>query len=194
MRNNIVYIGLAILLCVALSACNNANTSNPPLSPSETQETKITLYANFASGSERATELALIKTKTVTVKGVTAKTIAQELSRWSGLDFTISDATVSKSVLTVDWSVDSTLIKNLDDREQKEDFTFADADSMRWFMMDSLAQTCMENMDLTETYYTMDGGKELSFKELYPIAVFPKNVPYMSSPFYFAQKAKGAGI
>jgi hypothetical protein len=201
MRKNIVYIGLAILLCLSLSACNNTNststsnntnstnstnTSKLTTSSSETQETEITLYANFAGGCERAAELDLIKTKTVTVEEVTAETIAQELSQWSGLDFTLNGATMSESILTVDWSADSTLIANLDDREQKEDFNFFDVDSMRWFMMDSLSQTCMENMGLTEVYYTMDGGKELSFEELYPISVFPKDVPYMSSPFYFA--------
>lgn len=57
---------------------------------------------------------------------------------------------------------------------------------MRWFMMDSLWQSCMENMAIDEVYYTVDGGKELSFEELYPISVFPKDVPYMGSPFYFS--------
>jgi hypothetical protein len=186
MRKNILCIGLTILFCFALSACSSTNVSNSTSTQSEPQEKEITLYANFASGSAQAQELDRIKSKTVTVEEITAKSIAEKLSQWSGLDFTINSETVSETSLTVDWSLDSTLIANLDDREQKEDFTFFDEDSMRWFMMDSLAQTCMENMNISEVYYTMDKGKELSFEGLYPVSIFPKDTPYMNSPFYFA--------
>lgn len=195
MQKNILYTGLALLLCLALSACSSKNTDTVPKdsdsipfsSLSQSQGSEITLYASFAAGSEQAVELdLLIQTKAVTVPTVTAEIIATELSQWSGLDFTINSATESENIITVDWSADSTLIANLDDREQKEDFHFFDADSMRWFMMDSLYQSCMENMDINEVYYTMDGGKELAFEELYPVSIFPKDVPYMGSPFYFA--------
>lgn len=58
----------------------------------------------------------------------------------------------------MDWAADSTLIAGLDDREQKEEFHFFDADSMRWFMMDSLWQTLKENFN-RDIYYTMNGVK-----------------------------------
>lgn len=196
MKKSILYISLTLLLCLTLSACGNENkgidskdNDNTPSSQSQSHDldgVDIDLYASFAAGSADAEELDLIQTKAVAVPIVTAEIIAMELSEWSGLDFTINNATVSENILTVDWSADSTLIANLDDRKQKEDFHFFDADSMRWFMMDSLYQSCMENMNISEVYYTMDGGKELTFEELYPIAVFPKDAPYMGSPFYFA--------
>lgn len=206
MKKSILYVGLTLLLCLALSACGSENTGtaskdsdNPPSSSKDQAQdgdgVDIDLYASFAAGSAEAEELDLIKTKAVAVPDVTAEIIAIELSEWSGLDFRINSGTVSENILTVDWSADSTLIANLDDREQKEDFHFFDADSMRWFMMDSLYQSCMENMNIDEVYYTMDGGKELAFDELYPIAVFPKDVPYMGSPFYFAHAdLKGDGM
>jgi len=184
MKKSILFTSLTILLCLALSACSSANGKDS--TQSESQGTEITLYANFATGCVEGMEGELIKTKTVTIPEVTAEAIAKELSAWSGLDFTLNSATVSENILTVDWSADSTLIANLDDREQKEDFHFFDADSLRWFMMESLYQTCMENMDISEIYYTMDGGKELFFEDLSPTSVFPKEVPYMGSPFYFA--------
>lgn len=196
MKKSILYISLTLLLCLTLSACGNENketdskdNDNTTSSQNQTQigdGIDIDLYASFAAGNADAEELDLIKTKAIAVPAVTAEIIAMELSEWSGLDFTINSATVSGNILTVDWSTDSTLIANLDDRKQKEDFHFFDADSMRWFMMDSLYQTCMENMNIDEVYYTMDDGKELAFEELYPISVFPKDTPYMGSPFYFA--------
>lgn len=196
MRKNILYIGLTLLLSFALTACGSENTgttsndtdNTPSYSQGQQQDVDgidIDLYADFSAGSTEAEELDLIKTKAMTVPTVTAEIIAIELSEWSGLDFTINSGIVSENILTVDWSSDSTLITNLDDREQKEDFHFFDADSMRWFMMDSLYKSCMENMDISEVYYTMDGGKELAFEELYPVSIFPKDVPYMGSPFYF---------
>lgn len=38
----------------------------------------------------------------------------------------------------------------------------------------------------------MDGGQELSFDELYPVSVFPADISYLGSPFYFAH-ASGQG-
>ncbi len=198
MKKNSLYIGLTLLLCFALAACDNASTDTTSNDTGNTlsfalqnqsqdiDNLDIDLYASFAAGSVQADELDLIKTKAITVPEITAEIIAMELSEWSGLDFTLDDVKQSEKTLTIDWSVDSTLIANLDDRTQKEDFYFFDSDSMRWFMMDSLYQSCMENMNIDEVYYTMDGGKELSFEELYPVAIFPTDVPYMGSSFYFA--------
>ena len=53
-------------------------------------------------------------------------------------------------------------------------------------MMDSLWRTITENLGVENVYYTMDGGKELSFEELQPVSVFPEDIPYMGSAFYFA--------
>ena len=66
---------------------------------------------------------------------------------------------------------------------------FFDADSLRWFMMDSLWRTLTENLNTENIYYTMDGGRELAFEGdmvLAPVSVFPPAIPYMRSDFYFA--------
>ena len=112
--------------------------------------------------------------------------MAEARSLWTGLDFTLNAASVEETAITVDWAADSTLVAGLDDREQKEDFFFYDQDSLRWFMMDSLYQTLLANFSVEEIYYTMEGGLELSFDEMYPVSAFPADIPYMGSPFYFA--------
>lgn len=128
MKKNIIYTCLTILLCLALSACSGTKTEvisketkspSPASSPKESESKEIILYANFSAGSERGEELDLIQSKRVTVKEISAEILANELSQWSGLDFTINSATVWENRLTVDWSAESTLIANLDDREQK---------------------------------------------------------------------------
>ena len=115
----------------------------------------------------------------------TAEELAQELSELTGLDFNIT-ADKTDDGLIVDWAADSTPVAGLDDRVQKDDFFFFDCDSLNWFMMDSLWRTLTENLGAENIYYTMDGGKELTFEELYPVNEFPSDIPYMGSEFYFA--------
>lgn len=115
----------------------------------------------------------------------TAEELAQELSKLTGLDFNIT-ASKTDDGWIVDWAADSTLIAGLDNREQKEEFFFFDCDSLNRFMMDSLWRTLTENLNAENIYYTMDGGKELTFEELYPVNEFPSDIPYMGSEFYFA--------
>ena len=115
----------------------------------------------------------------------TAEELARELSALTGMDFTIT-ASKTDDGLIVDWAADSTLVAGLDDREQKEEFFFFDYDSQCWFMMDSLWRTLTENLNAENIYYTMDGGRELFFEELYSVNVFPSDIPYMGSEFYFA--------
>ena len=158
----------------------------------ESAQTEVTLYADFSCGSEVAQENALISTKTATISELTPQALAEALSLWTGLDFTLNAASVEETAITVDWAADSTLVAGLDDREQKEDFFFYDQDSLRWFMMDSLYQTLLANFSVGEVYYTMDGGQELSFDGLYPVSVFPADISYLGSPFYFAH-AGGQG-
>ena len=158
----------------------------------ESAQTEVTLYADFSCGSEVAQENALISTKTATISELTPQALAEALSLWTGLDFTLNAASVEETAITVDWAADSTLVAGLDDREQKEDFFFYDQDSLRWFMMDSLYQTLLANFSVGEVYYTMDGGQGLSFDELYPVSAFPADISYLGSPFYFAH-AGGQG-
>ena len=115
----------------------------------------------------------------------TAEELAQELSKLTGLDFNIT-ASKTDDGWVVDWAAGSSLIAGLDNREQKEEFFFFDCDSLNWFMMDSLWQTLTTNLNAENIYYTMDGGKELTFEELYPVNEFPSDIPYMGSEFYFA--------
>ncbi len=184
---------LAAIMVFTLTACtdkpdtSSGDTSSDTSSVTEPKETPVTLYANFAAGNEQANELGLIKTKTVNIKGdITPEQLASELSAWSGLDFTLNAMTVETDKVTVDWAKTSTLVAGLDDRAQKEEFFFYDFDSLCWFMMDSLWQTVLENMGVSEVYYTMDGGKDLVIENFASVEMFPKDVPYMGSPFYAA--------
>ena len=184
---------LAAAMLLSLVACSGGEQA-PPETESSGQE--ITLVADFSNGSELAEEFDLIQTETGIAEEATPGAMAQALSEWSGLDFTLNSAAVEEGAVTVDWAADSTLVAGLDDREQKEEFSFHDIDSLRWFMMDSLYSTLTANLGANlgevEVYYTMDGGQDLSFDELYPVNLFPADTPYLGSPFYFAH-AGGQG-
>jgi hypothetical protein len=117
---------------------------------------------------------------------ITPEKLAETLSKWTGLDFFIKISYKDNGDIVVDWLENSTLIANLDDREQKAEFFFFEVDGMRWFMMDTLWLTLKENFN-ADVYYTMNDGKELSFEALYPMNKFAVDTPYMGSEYYFNQ-------
>lgn len=116
---------------------------------------------------------------------LTPELLADSLSDLTGLDFFVG-FTEDDNTLYADWRLDSTLVANLDNREQKEEFFFFDADSMRWFMMDSLWMTLKENLGVEDIYYTMDGGQELEFEYLYATDIIPSDFPYPGYMFFKA--------
>ncbi len=191
MKRTRFLVVIAMVLCL-LAACGGspATPTEPATQPPQTQPTDsaptwtAVLYADFSCGS---TEAESIKEYPMEYTGSqkSAQELAQELSLLTGLDFAITVSQVSDG-LTVDWAADSTLVAGLDDREQKEEFFFYDIHTLRWFMMDSLWRTLTGNLDVENVYYTMGGGRELSFEELSPVTTFPADIPYMGSGFYYA--------
>ncbi|MDY0235369.1 MAG: hypothetical protein RBR71_05045 [Gudongella sp.] len=179
---------LAILLGISILLIG---CSSNEVTPQENQGSKAVveneiamLYTNMSAGFKSD-----FKTHPFEYTGdLTVEKLAQGLSELTGLDFyiTTQDPNDNLKEITIDWDQNSTLIANLDDREQKDDFFLFDEDSMRWFMLDSLWYTVIENLDYENVYYTMNGGCNLEFDNLYPIKEFPSNIIYMGSAFYYA--------
>ena len=191
-------ISAAVAICINLTACGgtpvetNSSTSTTTSEATTTTTSEATtttatttttqtdiLYAVFGADSVKEYPIEYTGAKK------SAEELAQELSKLTGLDFNIT-ASKTDDGWVVDWAANSTLIAGLDNREQKEEFFFFDCDSLNWFMMDSLWRTLTENLNAENIYYTMDGGKDLTFEELYPVNEFPSDIPYMGSEFYFA--------
>jgi hypothetical protein len=120
------------------------------------------------------------------MRPLTVEILAAGLSDWSGMDFSLS-ADVSGSAVTVDWAADSGLFTE-GGGAPKDDFTFHEAEVREWFMLDSLWHTIKENLGVDEIYYTMDGGKELRVPAIEYPTLFPREIPYLGSPFYFTHK------
>ena len=199
-------ISAAVAICINLTACGGTPVETNSSTSTTTSEatTTTTSEATTTTTSEATTTTATTTTTQTDIlyavfgadnvkeypieytgEKKTAEELAQELSKLTGLDFNIT-ASKTDDGWVVDWAADSTLIAGLDNREQKEEFFFFDFNSLNWFMMDSLWRTLTENLNAENIYYTMDGGKELTFEELYPVNEFPSDIPYMGSEFYFA--------
>jgi hypothetical protein len=170
------------LLLVLMAACSDsADSSAAPEEPIGGDLQIATVIFDFSNGSPEGN----LRQETVnSYEDITPEDLADALSSISGLDFFVTVSFGEDGGIIVDWAANSTLIANLDDREQKEGFHFYDADSLRWFMMDSLWRTYTENYN-TDVYYTMDGGKEFYIEELYPINSFPIDAPFMGSVFFY---------
>lgn len=179
----------------------DANVETSTKTDAETQETGFTLFADFSAGSAdakpRLKKIPLPPQEDMpSSNALIAFFLADSLSEWTGLDFTLNDVTFGEDSITVDWSADSTLIRGLDNREQKEDFHFFDAVSLNWFMMDSLAQTLKHNLPVTTVYYASNGAP-IPFQNPEDMAaqglpLLPVDQPYEGSAF-FVTHADGNG-
>ena len=83
--------------------------------------------------------------------------IAAALSEWTGLNFAISFKVNDDGAYVIDWKSDSTLATGSPPEPQKEEFHFFDADSLRWFMLNSLCYTVRRNLGDADVYYSADG-------------------------------------
>lgn len=167
----------------------------------QTEEARFTLFADFSAGSAdaepRLKEIPLPPRENMPPSNaLVVFFLADSLSEWTGLDFTLNDVTFGENSITIDWSADSTLIAGLDGREQKEEFHFFDAVSLNWFMMDSLARTVKHNLPITTVYYCSDGGP-VTFQSPEDMAAqglpeLPVDQPYEGSAFFMTH-AGGKG-
>lgn len=178
------------------STSQNASGSNSNQSdPAEDENLIATLYADsYVSDGGDVPRDEQVKQYEYGYSGrLYPDILAEGLTNLTGLNFAINSSESYKDGILVDWAANSTLVAGLDDREQKQDFFFYDADSLSWFMMNSMAMTIQKNFEVENVYFSMDGGKDLSLPRLSNSTnIFPKDVPYMGSAFYIAhQDVKG---
>ncbi len=152
-----------------------------------------TLIANFTSGNANY-EMDDIQSHMFEYQGdLTVELIAQELSELTGLVFAINSATVDGNAAYVDWSMDTTIlipwhdgIAGYNGFEFKDEYLFEDHTALCWFMLDSLNDSIILNLEVPLVYYTMDGGNDLVVPEMPDLAIFSADIPYTSSAFYYA--------
>lgn len=196
-----------MLFCMTACGANDKPTSveNPSTSDGSQTSSKppssvvsISICADFTAGNPDVETHGLVKNKTIEIDSEPViEDLADALSEWTGLDFSLIGAHIEGNNAYVDWSVNSTLVHGLDGREQKEDFYFFDAVSLNWFMMDSLSRTIKENLPVETVYYSMEGGDELVFPNPEDMAAqglpsLPTDQPYEGSAFFMAH-AEGKG-
>lgn len=114
--------------------------------------------------------------------------LAEHLSAWTGLDFTLNSAADLEGGILVDWSAESTLLSALNNRQQNEEFQFHDAVSLNLFMMDTLHHTLVSNLPASYVYYCSEGQPLQFINEedmaAYGISQLPVDEPYYGSYAY----------
>ncbi|MDD4851263.1 MAG: hypothetical protein PHO10_11290 [Gemmiger sp.] len=149
-----------------------------------------TLYMDFTNGSETET----VNQVPYEYEGtLTPEILLQGLSETTGLDF-FATVTQADGKVTVDWQNDSTLLYGLDEREQKQEYYFYDAQTLDWFMLDTASRTLRENLGAEAVYYTMDNGGALTVPDLWPVSTFAADTPYEGSTAYYAASGGGDGL
>ncbi len=191
----------AICLSIALVACGGT-TSEPEMesgaTPPSGESAAVgddTQQQDAADDAEQSATLYTILNNLepaveheFTYTGeLTAEVLAKGLSDLTGHSFAITATELGEGKIAIDWAADSSLIAGIGDVEQKEEFFVFDVTSLNWFMMDSLNATIINNLGVSEVYYTMEGGQELVLEDmglsLNPLP-FTTDTPYMGSGFY----------
>jgi hypothetical protein len=145
------------------------------------------IYTDFSAGDPGGETNGAVSRYEISYNGeLTPALLAGELTGLTGLDFSFT-ADVSPGAVRVDWSNGSTLLAGLGGLTQKDDFHFADAASMNWFMLDSLYRTLRANFADCEVYFTMLGSNPLIAPGVGE--KFPAGAPYRGSVYYL----NGAG-
>ncbi|MCL1867045.1 MAG: hypothetical protein FWF82_06515 [Oscillospiraceae bacterium] len=92
--------------------------------------------------------------------------IAQSLEEWTYLNFTSFDCSVDedgKSV-TIDWDGDSAFVTGEAPEEQHDNFHMYDAQSLRWFVLNSMCLSIIENIGEYDVYFLANGAKISTFE------------------------------
>ena len=164
---------LVLLVLVGLGGCQGEGQLNTAV-----------IYPEFTHGSMDWEPEEMTYTEVLS-----PRILAQGLSDATGLIFKVETGQMEDGTLTIDWALGSTLFAGAEDSDRQAEALFLDGDSLRWFMLDSMAHTLRANLELTSVYYTMDGGVPLVLEGLYPPVDFG-NMPYMGSAFYFDQEGQ----
>lgn len=89
---------------------------------------------------------------------VTPERIAAGLTGWTGLKFRISCETdETAKEIHINWLPESSFATGQIPDGMREEFTFTDAGTMRWFMLNSLTVSILNHSGDYAIYYTVDG-------------------------------------
>lgn len=117
----------------------------------------------------------------------TMEELVEALDWFTGLNFAVS-ITRDDLGTAVEWLPESTIFDTEatsvflygDEGGDKEEHSFADNAALRWFMLDSLAETLGYHAE--KLHYIMDGGKDLVLNDLTPVDTFPADAIYEGRP------------
>jgi hypothetical protein len=197
-RLSVVLVATITIVGVLYALTGCSPRTEPGVSSTPEAEFTLTLYGDLLEETWMQEIAPLPIENEPASPSLIAFHLADEMSAWTGLDFSLNDVTFGEDSVTVDWSKDSTLIAGLGDRAMKEEFRpyLDDAVSLNWFMMDSLAMTLKKNLDVSTVYYCSEGGP-VTFHNLKDMMAqglleLPMNQPYEGSAFLMAH-AGGRG-
>ncbi|MDR1463906.1 MAG: hypothetical protein LBJ11_01215 [Oscillospiraceae bacterium] len=180
MKRSALPLCLVALLCAALAVlpgCNgrpvNRWLTTTPRSSSPTSEGIFSSIPSPSSGSEQPSlehtgllyavfEGGAVKQYPFGYEGsLTPEKIAAALTDLTGANFSIASRTdPGTGAIVVEWLPDAALLGGDYDRKN-EDFQFYDAESLDWFMMNSLSRSIRETLGKPDVFYVMNGNEPL---------------------------------
>ena len=155
---------ISLFLLLALCACGShtadeENSTEPERNPQSMQHETPTgekisgmLYAVRGQDDILTNEFSFYGGT------VTPERIAAGFTGWTGIKFRITSVTDEENkTVTVNWLSDSSFAENKLPENQREQFSFDDAEAMRVFMINSMRRSIRENMGEYDVIFTVNG-------------------------------------
>ena len=158
-----IAILLAVLMLIGLCACGKKATDEEA-STSEVGQSEL---SHETPSEEKITGILCVVRENgdqvshdFSFYGGTAtpERIAAGLTGWTGLKFRVSsEIDETAKTIHIDWLGDSSFATGQIPDKMRDEFTFSDTETMRWFMLNSMTASLLKNLGDYAVYYTVDG-------------------------------------
>jgi hypothetical protein len=167
-----------------LSSCDNSNdngsdvTEEPQIPEAGLASAMLIFDSSFSQGRESLThELHMSDAN------IFPGNIIEIMNLLTGLNFAVS-VFFEDGVFFVEWNSNSDIFVDFSEIQTRDEFSFTNAEALRWFMLDSLWRTLTENYPEISDIYFVTNHIHASIVEPSP---FSSDTPYRGSPFYTGQ-------
>ena len=181
MKRTLIILLAALIICVAFTSCNGSDNGNegmvqiPGMGDDGLASAMLIFDSSFGDGRESFTQELFMSDV-----GIYPDDIVEALDLLTGLNFAVK-ISYDDGIFIVEWRGESDVFSAFNAVSPREEFSFANVEALRWFMLDSLWHTLMMNFPEVSVTYFVTNHIHDTIVEPSP---FNYAEPFKGSPFY----------
>jgi len=171
----------ALLSCMMLTSCDDSKNDNdisglPDMLANGLEIATLTFDSSFNDEAD-----SLMQELYMSDVAIFPDSIVEVMNTLTGLNFAVK-ISYENNALYVEWTGRSDLFADFAELTPREEFSFVSAEALRWFMLDSLWCTLIDNYGsvISSVYYVTNHAHD----DITDPSPFNFGAPYRGSPFY----------